>query len=236
MKPGTYLQLLFCLTFAAQVQAQAQHQDHAATNQPADPSEDSGESDGAHHDHHNMTVDAEGAVMNENLNTLPRNCTEISRDYQFTVRAGRTYANNEPGMIFGMSEPEIRVEPCSRIELTFINEDEVRHQWMVHGLPKYLYPAGMFHIEVVGGAQKTGTFIVPGDDQTYLLHCDIAQHMEKGMRGQLVVGRGSGNLWAVNGISDDFIRSSYLPRNTGWWLAVALLAGFVVALKFKSFR
>ena len=190
----------------------------------------------AHHSQHNMTVDAEGAVMNENFNTLPRDCTAISRDYQFTVRAGRAYTNDEPGMIFGMSEPEIRVEPCSRLEITFINEDEVRHQWMVHGLPKYLYPAGMFHIEVIGGAQKTGTFIVPGDDQTYLLHCDLAQHMEKGMRGQLVVGRGSGNLWAINGVSDDFIRSSYLPRNTTWWLALVLLAGFVLALKLGSSR
>lgn len=189
---------------------------------------------GSHHDaghgHHNMTVDADGAVMNENREQLPRDCAAISRDYEFTVHAGREYAGIEPGMIFGMSEPEIRVEPCSRITLTFVNEDEVRHQWMVHGLPKYLYPAGMFHIEAVGGARKTGTFIVPGDDQTYLLHCDLPQHMEKGMRGQLVVGRGSGNLWAINGISDDFIRSSYLPRNTAWWLAGMLLAGFATAL------
>lgn len=207
--------LLFC---AASLQAQEKPAiDHSAHH-------------GMDHSQHNMTVDADGAVMNENHHTLPRDCTAISRDYELTVRAGRTYANDEPGMIFGMSEPEIRVEPCSRIQLTFINEDEVRHQWMVHGLPKYLYPAGMFHIEAVGGAQKTGTFIVPGDDQTYLLHCDLPQHMEKGMRGQLVVGQGSGNLWAVNGISDDFIRSSYLPRQAGWWLAGALLAGFAIAL------
>jgi FtsP/CotA-like multicopper oxidase with cupredoxin domain len=188
------------------------------------------------HGAHNMTVDREGAVMNENFNTLPRDCTEISRDYQFTVQAGTAYANKKPGMIFGMSEPEIRVEPCSRVEITFINEDEVRHQWMVHGLPKYLYPAGMFHIEAVGGAQKTGTFIVPGDDQTFLLHCDLPQHMEKGMRGQLVVGKGSGNLWAINGISDDFIRSSYLPRHAGWWIAGVLLAGFALAHKLKAFK
>ena len=183
------------------------------------------------HGQHNMTVDTDGAVMNENFDQLPRDCEAISRDYQITVHAGRAYAKDKPGMIFGMSEPEIRVEPCSRIELTFINQDEVRHQWMVHGLPKYLYPAGMFHVEAMGGAQKTGTLIVPGDDQTYLLHCDLPQHMEKGMRGQLVVGQGSGNLWAINGISDDFIRSSYLPRNTVWWLAGALLAGFALAMK-----
>lgn len=228
MTRGRYFLLLLCCAFSALLQAQPHPENPATADQAVDH--------GAHHDHHNMTVDSDGAVMNENLNTLPRDCTAISRDYQITVRAGRSFANNEPGMIFGMSEPEIRVEPCSRIELTFINEDEVRHQWMVHGLPKYLYPAGMFHIEAVGGAQKTGTFIVPGDDQTYLLHCDLAQHMEKGMRGQLVVGQGSGNLWAINGISDDFIRSSYLPHNTAWWLTAVLLIGLIVALKLKSFR
>jgi plastocyanin len=190
----------------------------------------------AHHGHHNMEVDSTGAVMNENHDQLPRDCESISRDYQFTVKAGRAHVNDEPGAIFGMDPPEIRVEPCSRIELTFINEDEVRHQWMVHGLPKYLYPAGMFHIEAVGGQQKTGTFIVPGDDQTFLLHCDLPQHMEKGMRGQLVVGKGSGNLWGINGISDDFFRSSYLPPNSAWWLALMLLAGIVLTIILKPFK
>lgn len=190
----------------------------------------------AHHGHHNMQVDAAGAVMNENHDQLPRDCKSISRDYQFTVRAGREWAKNEPGAVFAMDQAEIRVEPCSRIELTFINEDEVRHQWMVHGLPKYLYPAGMFHIEAVGGQQKTGTFIVPGDDQTFLLHCDLPQHMEKGMRGQLVVGKGSGNLWGINGISDDFFRSAYLPSHSAWWLAFMLLTGIVLTILLKPFK
>jgi len=55
-----------------------------------------------------------------------------------------------------MSLPEVRVEPCRRVEVTFINEDSVHYQWMVHSLFKYLYPAGMFHIEVPGGKKKTG--------------------------------------------------------------------------------
>ena len=159
--------------------------------------------------------------MNENQSTVPRDCSEISRDYAFTIKAGRRYALDIPGMIFGMSQHEVRVEPCSRIEITFVNEDEVRHQWMVHGLPKYLYPAGMFHIEASGGHSMKGTFIVPGDDETYLVHCDMAQHMEKGMRGQLVVGGGGGDLWGVPGISDEFYRSSYLP---GYALLLALVA------------
>lgn len=183
------------------------------------------------HSHHEMAVATTGVVMNENRNTLPRGCDEISRDYQLTIRGGREYARAVPGMTFGLSEHDVRVEPCSRIEVTFVNEDDVRHQWMVHGLPKYLYPAGMFHLEASGGQQVTGTFIVPGEDRNYLLHCDIAQHMEKGMRGQLVVGGGSGDLWGVTGVSDQFYRSSYWPRNTYLWVGIALLVGFVATIR-----
>jgi plastocyanin len=158
-----------------------------------------------------MAVRPAGVVMNENASTLPPECVEIVRDYELTIKANRKYAREMPGLIFGMSQHEVRVEGCSRIHVNFVNEDDVRHQWMIHGLPKYLYPAGMFHIEAAGGHSMKGTFIVPGEDRTYLIHCDMAQHMEKGMRGQLVVGEGSGDLWGVPGVSDQFHRSSYLP-------------------------
>jgi len=188
----------------------------------------------AHHGHH-MNADDAGMVMNENRDTLPRDCAKISEDVQFTIHAGRKYASGLPGQIYGMSQYQVQVPRCSRVEITFVNEDKVRHQWMVHGLPKYLYPAGMFHIEVSGGRQKTGTFIVPGGDQTYLIHCDLAQHMEKGMRGQLVVGNGSGELWGIQSISDDFIRSAYLPENVAIWAVIAALMGFILtAIIIKS--
>ena len=164
------------------------------------------------HHSHRMAVRPAGVVMNENASTLPPECSEIARDYDLTITAHRKYAREKPGLIFGMSQHEVRVEGCSRIHVNFVNEDDVRHQWMVHGLPKYLYPAGMFHIEAAGGHSMKGTFIVPGEDRTYLVHCDLAQHMEKGMRGQLVVGRGSGDLWGVPGVSDQFYRSNYLPE------------------------
>jgi plastocyanin len=182
------------------------------------------------HRHHGMTMDEAGSVMNENRDKLPRGCEKIEAEHEFTIYAGRDYADDSHGMTFGMSEHETRVEPCSRVTVTFVNEDEVRHQWMVHGLPKYLYPAGMFHIEAMGGFQKTGTFIVPGEDRNYLVHCDLAQHMEKGMRGQLVVGQGSGDLWSVYGVSDSFLRASYLPGNTPVMLIAAILAGLLGAI------
>jgi plastocyanin len=188
----------------------------------------------AEHNGHQMMVNRGGVVMNENHSVLPRDCTEISRDYKFTIHAGRKYAEDIPGMMFGMSQHEVRADPCSRITVSFVNEDQVRHQWMVHGLPKYLYPAGMFHIEASGGQSMTGTFIVPADAQTYLIHCDMAQHMEKGMRGQLVIGGGSGNLWGVAGISDQFYRFSYLPPHTTAWLAFTLVLAFLIALRMAK--
>ncbi|MEP5766706.1 MAG: multicopper oxidase domain-containing protein [Halieaceae bacterium] len=172
-----------------------------------------------------MVMNDAGMVMNANSDILPRGCEAISRDYEFQVEAGMDYAADAPGAIFGMSDHELIVEPCSRLTVTFTNRDEVRHQWMVHGLPRYLYPGGMFHIEANGGATMTGTFIVPGDDKTYLLHCDMAQHMEKGMKGQLVVGRGSGDLWSVKGVSDAFERDSYLPADSYRWLGLWALLG-----------
>ena len=168
-----------------------------------------------------MVMNDAGMVMNANSDRLPRGCDSVSRDYEFRIEGGRDFTSGEPGIIFGFSQHELRVEPCSRITVEFSNRDEVRHQWMVHGLPRYLYPGGMFHIEANAGETMTGTFIVPGDDKTYLLHCDMAQHMEKGMKGQLVVGRGSGDLWSVRGVSDAFVRDAYLP--TGWRMAAAAL-------------
>jgi len=180
-----------------------------------------------------MVMNDAGMVMNENTDTLPRGCEAISRDYEFQVEAGMDYAADAPGTIFGMSHHELVVEPCSRLTVTFTNRDQVRHQWMVHGLPKYLYPGGMFHIEANGGQTMTGTFIVPGDDRTYLLHCDMSQHMEKGMKGQLVVGKGSGDLWSVKGVSDAFERDSYLPESTARWLLVAGLCGLLLVFVLR---
>jgi len=188
------------------------------------------------HNRHGMAMDDAGAVMNENKDTLPRGCDSISTDHDLEIGVGRAYASDPPGMIFAYSEHDVRVEPCSRVTITLTNEDDVRHQWMVHGLPRYLYPAGMFQIEAMGGHSKTGTFIVPVENKSYLIHCDMAQHMEKGLRGQLVVGGGSGDLWGVNGVSDQFLRDSYLPESIESLTIAAILMGILAALliNFRS--
>ncbi len=144
--------------------------------------------------------------MNSNAEKLPEDCRAVSGEVQITVHAGTGYAEDFPDTVFGLDAHEWRVPPCSRVRVTFVNEDQVRHQWMVHGLPRYLYPQGMFHLEAAGGATKTCLLIVPSDNRTYLVHCDLAQHMERGMKAQLVVGTGSGDLPSIPGITSPLWR------------------------------
>ncbi len=61
----------------------------------------------------------------------------------------------------------------------------------------------------------------------------MAQHMEKGMRGQLVVGAGSGDLWGVPQVSDAFLRSDYWPQKWILWGGAGLI--FFVSL-FAAWR
>ena len=182
-----------------------------------------------HSDHqHNMTLDNGGVVMNSNTDVLPRDCKQFGPDYEFTVSAGTEFATDNPGTVYGYSQHEFLVEPCSRVTITLVNKDQVRHQWMIHGLPRYLYPGGMFHLEAAGGHSRTGTFIVPSDHQTYLVHCDVAQHMEKGMKGQLKVGRGSGDLWSIPGVSGNFFADAYVPEEIVWYVGLSAIAAFLL--------
>jgi plastocyanin len=160
---------------------------------------------------HLMDMDG-GMVMGQNKDTLPPGCSKISGDESITVRAGHKYAKDYPGTMFGFDTHEWRVKPCTRLTVTFINEDHIRHQWMMHGLPKFIYDKGMFHLEMTGPAKITGTLILPAEDRTYLVHCDIAQHMEKGMKGQLIVGKGSAPFPSIPGITDFAVPDDYGPK------------------------
>jgi hypothetical protein len=148
-------------------------------------------------------------VMGQNVDTLPMSCKGIEDEIEITVRAGRKYAEKFPGTMFGYDNHEWRVEPCSKITVHFINEDNIRHQFMMHGLPKYIYKSGMFHLEVTGPGKISGTLIVPANDETYLVHCDISQHMEKGMKGQLIVGKGGVSLPSIPGVTAYAFPDSY---------------------------
>lgn len=182
-----------------------------------------------HHGHSGMTLDASGMVMSQNPDRLPAGCDAVAGEIRFEVEGGAEFAQARPGNMFGYSQHHFEAAPCSRITVTFHNRDAVRHHWMVHGLPRTLHPGGMFHLEAAGGASQTGTFIAPAENATYLVHCDVAQHMEKGMKGQLVVGAGGDALWAVPGNSAPFLRADYLPWWAAWVMVAALLAAFVAA-------
>ncbi|MFN5744982.1 MAG: copper oxidase [Methylococcaceae bacterium] len=160
---------------------------------------------------HLMDMDG-GMVMGQNKTTLPPGCPSVSEDKTITVRAGHQYAKDFPGTMFGFDSHEWRVKPCTRLTVNFINEDNIRHQWMMHGLPKFIYDKGMFHLEMTGPAKITGTLILPAEDKTYLVHCDIAQHMEKGMKGQLIVGNGSTPFPSIPGLTDFAIPDDYGPK------------------------
>ena len=161
-----------------------------------------------HGDGHLMDM-AGGMVMGQNTSTLPGGCDSIAESKEITVHAGHKYAEKFPGRMFAFDTQEFNFKPCTKLTVHFINDDNVRHQWMMHGLPKYLYPKGMFHLEVSGPAKISGTLILPPGDKTYLVHCDIAQHMEKGMKAQLKVGKGDGDLPSIPGVTSYVIPDDY---------------------------
>lgn len=161
-----------------------------------------------HGDGHLMDMEG-GMVMGQNKDKLPAGCDRISEDAQITVHAGHKYSKKFPGTMFAFDQQEWKVKPCARLTVNFINDDTIRHQWMMHGLPKFMYDKGMFHLEVTGPAKISGTLILPKEDRTYLVHCDMAQHMEKGMKGQLVVGNGSTPFPSIPGLTDMVIPDNY---------------------------
>lgn len=161
-----------------------------------------------HGDGHLMDM-AGGMVMGQNTDKLPGGCDKISETKEITVHAGHKYAEKFPGRMYAFDTQEFNFKPCTKLTVNFINDDNIRHQWMMHGLPKYLYPKGMFHLEVSGPAKISGTLILPPGDQTYLVHCDIAQHMEKGMKAQLKVGKGAGDLPSIPGVTAYVIPDDY---------------------------
>lgn len=160
-----------------------------------------------------LTVSGTATVMNANPDQLPPGCEQVSGEANITVHAGRDQAEMYPGTVFTYSNRSMQFEPCTRLTVTFVNHDQSRHQWMVHGLPEELHPNGMFLLEATGSAdgpgRATGTIILPGTDETLLVHCGLPQHMQKGMKAQLVVGQGDGTISNIPGVSDAYDEYQY---------------------------
>ena len=104
---------------------------------------------------------------------------------------------------------------------------------MIHGLPGYMYPKGMFTIELYGKGQKTGSFIVPSRDYTYYIHCEVSQHTEKGMKAQLKVGKGSGNLDSILGLTAPLTPDLYPINNTHYTWIILIFSLIIGALLIR---
>ena len=174
--------------------------------------------------HGGMLMDEKGMIMNANSDNLPRDCTKISENVDITIHAGQKHALKFTGKMFAFDQQEWNVKPCARINITFINDDQIRHQLMIHGLPGYLYPEGMFHLELYGEGQLQASLIVPSQKKTYLVHCEVPQHMEKGMKAQMKVDGGDGDLPSIPGISEPVKADIYPVDWTRLSMAVLLLS------------
>jgi hypothetical protein len=189
--------------------------------------------------HNGMMMDETGMIMNHNTDNVPRDCKKIAGDVNITVRAGHKQAKKFNGIMYAFDQQQWEVPPCSRINVTFINEDKIRHQFMIHDLPGYIYPQGMFTMEIYGPGQKTASFIVPSQRKTYLVHCEVPQHMEKGMKAQLKVDGGDGDLPSIPGISAAVNADSYwVDWDKSAWgvLLVSFFAGAAVLLLLNRIK
>jgi uncharacterized cupredoxin-like copper-binding protein len=183
--------------------------------------------------HSRMMMDDKMMIMNANPDKLPQDCPKISENVDITIRAGHKHALKFAGKMFAFDQQEWNVKPCAKINITFINDDQIRHQLMVHGLPGYLYPDGMVHLELYGEGQLQASFIVPSQKKTYLVHCELPQHAEKGMKAQLKVDGGDGDLPSIPGISAPVNADSYSVEwamNTWITLAICIVFGFALPL------
>jgi hypothetical protein len=178
-----------------------------------------------------MVMNDKMMIMNANPNKLPADCPKISEEVNLTIRAGHKHALKFAGKMFAYDQQQWSVKPCAKINITFINDDQIRHQIMVHGLPGYLYPDGMVHLELYGEGQLQASFIVPSRKKTYLVHCELPQHAEKGMKAQLKVDGGDGDLPSISGISAPARPDSYsvdwTPMTWGV-LALCVLLGVIL--------
>jgi len=182
--------------------------------------------------HGGMLMDEKGMIMNANSDNLPRDCTKISENVDITIHAGQKHALKFTGKMFAFDQQQWDVKPCAKINITFINDDQIRHQLMIHGLPGYLYPEGMFHLELYGKGKLQASLIMPSQKKTYLVHCEVPQHMEKGMKAQIKVDGGDGDLPSIPGISKP-VRADVYPvdwsQQTTAVLLLCVLAGCAIS-------
>ena len=99
------------------------------------------------------------------------------------LKGGTRFARE--GEVYAFEPRVIRAEPCETVEVILENTDKVRHALMLPGLNP------MFMLEFRGIDTQVARFVTPDRDVTLEFHCHVETHEKMGMRGLLIVGRGS---------------------------------------------
>lgn len=150
-----------------------------------------GDSGVAHHPTPDGDADPEtrlvenGSVVNADADSLPPGCEAVRGERRLTVDAGREYA--AAGDAFGYDLDTVTAPACTRLVVTLVNHDDVRHQWVVDGLPTDTYPGGYVAVEVADRGSVTAAFVTPSQPGTYEGLSTLPQHEQHGMRLPLVV-------------------------------------------------
>lgn len=118
----------------------------------------------------------------EDHRTVAHQCEKPRGLQKLTVRGGIKYARE--GEVYAFEPRSIHVKPCEEVQVTLINEDHVRHAFMLPGLNP------MFIIELTGPSQHTASFVAPDEDITLEFHCHVETHEKMGMHGEVIVGKG----------------------------------------------
>lgn len=169
-----------------------------------------------------LSPSAGAKVVNENTDDLPPGCDSISEELELTVRGGKDFASDMAGVVFTFDNRSFDMPACARVTVTFVNEDDVRHQFMPHGV----WPDGTFLIEVDGPGEDTGTFITSANPGSVMVHCGVSQHQQKGMKAQILVAGGTGNIPNIPGVAGlppEDGQEEHSPT-TSAWIAVVLVA------------
>lgn len=139
-------------------------------------------------------------TFNENSEAAPPGCEAVEGEDEVSVAAVSGGAGYP---LYEYSPTVIETEACTRLSVTFESSTRVRHQFVVEGLPEEVYTDGYFGIEADSGAEETATFVTPAEDTTLAFESKVGKQPDSGLRGQIVVGEGNGDVDGVPGVTKD---------------------------------
>jgi len=114
---------------------------------------------------------------------VAKSCAKPTSTLQVRIKEGAGAA--APGEVYGFSPSVIRTQPCQTVEILVENTDSIRHDLMIPGLDP------MPVLDFRGPGVETVRFITPDHDVTLPFHCHVPTHEAMGMRGLVIVGKGS---------------------------------------------